>query len=109
MWDLLITIGNLIVVPSLVTMVLDKRLYVPRISSGMSLIGLTLVIAGLIGGGFVISSVVLGIIFAMWVFIFLFRGRAAGHEAAVVVPEVGTGILVAPEEPLAETGTLPGA
>lgn len=92
MWDLLVTIGNIIVIPALVTMVLDKKLYVPRISSGMSLIGLTLVIAGLVGGGFVLSPMVLGVITALWVFIFLFRGQPVGHEAAAVVPEVGTEI-----------------
>lgn len=92
MWDLLVTIGNLIVIPALVTMVLDKKLYVPRISSGMSLAGLGLVIGGLVGGGFILSPIVLGVIFAMWLFIFVFRAQPAGHEKAEVVPEVGAEI-----------------
>lgn len=92
MWDLLITVGNLIVIPSLITMVLDKKLYVPRISSGMSLVGLSLVIAGLVGGGFYMSASVLSVIAALWVFIFFFRAQAAGHEKTAVVPEVGTEI-----------------
>jgi hypothetical protein len=92
MWDLLITIGNLIVIPSLITMVMDKKLYVPRISSGMSLIGLALVIAGLIGGGFYMSASVLSIITALWVFIFFFRANPVGHQKAEVIPEVGAEI-----------------
>lgn len=92
MWDLLVTIGNLIVIPALLTMVLDKKLYVPRISSGMSLIGLSLVIAGLIGGGFILSPIVLGVITGMWVFIFFFRAQPLGHEETAVVPELGTEI-----------------
>ena len=99
MWDLLVTIGNIIVIPALLAMVLDKKLYVPRISSGVSLIGLSLVIIGLVGGGFVFSPIVLGVINALWVFIFFFRSQPVGHEAAVVVPEVGTEIHVSPDEP----------
>jgi hypothetical protein len=102
MWDLLVTIGNIIVIPALLNMVLDKKLYVPRISSGVSLIGLALVIAGLIGGGFVLSPIVVGVIAAFWLFIFLFRGQPVGHEAAMVVPEVGAEIYVSPEEPAPE-------
>lgn len=89
MWDLLVTIGNIIVIPALFMMVLDKNLYVPRISSGMSLVGLALVMAGLIGGGFILSPIVLGVITAMWVFIFLFRSQPVAHEKADVIPEVG--------------------
>ncbi len=92
MWDLLVTIGNLIVIPALLTMVMDKKLYVPRVSSGMSLIGLSLVMAGLIGGGFILSPIVLGVITSMWVFIFFFRAQPAGHEKTDVVPEVGAEI-----------------
>lgn len=99
MWDLLVTIGNIIVIPALLAMVLDKKLYVPRISSGMSLIGLSLVMAGLVGGGFVLSPIVLGVITAMWVFIFLFRSEPVGHEPTAVVPEIGTEIHVSPDEP----------
>ena len=97
MWDALITIGNVIVIPALVNMVLDKRLYVPRISSGVSLIGLALVIAGLIGGGFILSPIVVTVIAAMWLFIFLFRGQPIGHEQAAVVPEVGAEIRHTPD------------
>lgn len=104
MWDLLVTIGNLIVIPALLAMVLDKKLYVPRISSGVSLIGISLVIVGLIGGGFVFSPIVLAVIDAMWLFIFLFRSQPVGHEQAVVVPEVGTEIHVSGEEPAPKSG-----
>jgi hypothetical protein len=97
MWDALITIGNIIVIPALLAMVMDKKLYVPRVSSGMSLIGLSLVIAGLIGGGFVLSPIVLGVIAALWLFIFLFRAQPIGHEAAAVVPEIGTEIHKTPD------------
>jgi hypothetical protein len=99
MWDLLITIGNIIVIPALVAMVIDKKLYVPRISSGGSIVGLSLVIIGLIGGGFVLSPIVLGVITALWAFIFVFRAQSIGHEQAAVVPEVGTEIHVSTDEP----------
>jgi fatty acid desaturase len=92
MWDLLVTIGNIIVIPALLMMVLDKKLYVPRLSSAMSLVGLALVIAGLIGGGFILSPIVLAVITAMWLFIFLFRATPTGHEKTDVVPELGTEI-----------------
>ncbi|HVP06020.1 MAG TPA: hypothetical protein VMT90_10125 [Dehalococcoidia bacterium] len=98
MWDLLVTIGNLIVIPALLAMVLDKKLYVPRISSGGSLVGLALVIAGLIGGGFVLSPIVVSVIAAFWLFIFIFRGQPVGHHQAMVVPEIGAEIHVADEE-----------
>ena len=92
MWDALITVGNLIIIPALLTTVLDRRAYIPRLSSGVSLIGLGLVIVGLVGGGFLFSPIVLGVIGAMWVFIFLFRAQPAGHEETSVVPEVGAEI-----------------
>lgn len=97
MWDLLVTIGNIIVLPALLNMVLDKKLYVPRISSGVSLVGLALVIAGLIGGGFVLSPIVVAIIAVFWLFIFLFRGQPAGHHEAIVVPKVGAEIHKRPD------------
>jgi hypothetical protein len=98
MWDLLVTIGNLIVIPALLAMVLDKKLYVPRISSGVSLIGLSLVIVGLVGGGFIMSPIVLAVIEAMWVFIFFYRSQPVGHDATAVVPETGTEIHVSPDD-----------
>ncbi|MEO8458843.1 MAG: hypothetical protein ABI559_13655 [Chloroflexota bacterium] len=92
MWDLLVTLGNIIVIPALLMMVLDKKLYVPRLSSAMSLVGLTFVMIGLVGGGFILSPIVLGVITAMWLFIFLFRATPADHQKADVVPELGTEI-----------------
>jgi fatty acid desaturase len=95
MWDLLVTVGNIIVIPALVTMVLDKKLYVPRISSAMSLVGLGFVMVGLVGGGFILSPIVLGVITLMWLFIFLFRATPIAHQTDVV-PELGTEIHHSP-------------
>lgn len=75
MWDALITIGNLIVIPGLFSTVLNKQAFVPRVTSGTSVIGLSLVIAGLFGAGLMLSPIVLLIMNAMWAYIFLYRHR----------------------------------
>ncbi len=75
MWDVVIAIGNLILLPSLLPTLLDSRSYVPRITSGFAVIGLSFVVAGLIGEGFVISPVLTSTAVVLWAFIFLFRGK----------------------------------
>jgi hypothetical protein len=75
MWDVLITVGNLIIIPGLLSTVLDRRAYIPRTTSGTSIIGLTAVIAGLIGAGLFLSTAILTVIGGLWVYIFLFRNR----------------------------------
>lgn len=75
MWDLLATIGNIIIIPGLLSTVLDKRAYIPRVTSGVSLVGLALVIVGLFGAGLIYSPLILLVIGAMWGYIFLFRHR----------------------------------
>ena len=75
MWDILITVGNLIIIPAVLITVLDKRTYVPRWTSGVSVVGLSAVIVGLVGEGLVFSPIVLGVIAALWGYIFLFRHR----------------------------------
>ncbi len=75
MWDLVIAIGNLILLPSLLPTLLDSRSYVPRITSGFAVIGLSFVVVGLIGEGFVISPILTSAAVLIWTFIFLFRGR----------------------------------
>ena len=75
MWDLIIAIGNLILLPSLLPTLLDSRSYVPRITSGFAVIGLSFVVVGLIGEGFVISPVLTSLAVLIWTFIFLFRGK----------------------------------
>ncbi len=75
MWDALITAGNLVFIPGLLTMALNKRSYIPRLSSGISLIGVSTVIAGLIGAGLVLSPIVVAVIGLLWVYIFVFRGQ----------------------------------
>jgi hypothetical protein len=73
MWDALITAGNLIIIPALLTTALDRRAYIPRLTSGVSVIGLTAVMIGLIGAGLILSPIVVGIIGLLWLFIFLYR------------------------------------
>ena len=75
MWDFVIAIGNLILLPSLLPTLLDSRSYVPRITSGFAVIGLSFVVVGLIGEGFVISPILTSLAAALWAFIFLFRGK----------------------------------
>jgi len=75
MWDVVIAIGNLILLPSLLPTLLDTRSYVPRITSGFAVIGLSFVIVGLIGEGFVISPILTSTAVLLWGFIFLFRGN----------------------------------
>ncbi len=79
MWDLLITIGNLAIIPALLPTLANKRAYIPRFTSGLSVLGISTVTAGLIGAGLVLSPIVVGGIACMWALIFLFRGR---HEVA---------------------------
>ena len=75
MWDVTIAIGNLILLPSLLPTLLDSRSYVPRITSGFGVIGLSFVVTGLIGEGLVLSPVLTSVAVILWAFIFLFRGK----------------------------------
>lgn len=87
MWDALITLGNLVIVPSLIPTVLHKSAYVPRATSGLTVVGLTIVFVGVLGAELYMSAVALGAIWTLWVFIFVLRGdlrkaELAGREAA---------------------------
>ena len=75
MWDVTIAIGNVILLPSLLPTLLDGRSYVPRVTSGFGVIGLSFVVVGLIGEGFVISPFLTSSAVLLWAFIFLFRGK----------------------------------
>ncbi|RLC54903.1 MAG: hypothetical protein DRI30_08415 [Chloroflexi bacterium] len=75
MWDIVIAIGNVILLPSLLPTLLDNRSYVPRITSGFAVVGLSFIVAGLIGEGFVISPVLTSSAIVLWAFIYLFRGK----------------------------------
>ncbi|HEU4758591.1 MAG TPA: hypothetical protein VFT91_01285 [Dehalococcoidia bacterium] len=77
MWDVLVTLGNLAFIPALMPVILNKEAYVPRLTSGMSLLGVAVVIVGLTGAGLVLSPIVVAVIGMMWVLVFLFRGRPA--------------------------------
>ena len=86
MWDALITAGNLIIIPAMLKTVLDKQTYIPRLSSGLSLIGIAAVMVGLIGAGLYLSAAVIAVIGLMWGYLFLFRGRPAGSPV-VEIPD----------------------
>ena len=77
MWDALITAGNLVFIPGLLAIALNKRSYIPRLSSGISLVGVCTVIVGLLGAGLVLSPIVVAVIGLLWVYIFLYRGAPA--------------------------------
>ena len=82
MWDVLITLGNLIIVPSLIPTVLHKSAYVPRATSGLTVIGLSVVFAGVLGAELYLSAVALVGIWTLWVFIFVLRGNQRKAERA---------------------------
>lgn len=75
MWDALITLGNLIIIPAMLKTVLDKHTYIPRLSSGLSLVGIAAVLVGLVGAELYLSAIVISVIGAMWGYLFLFRAR----------------------------------
>ncbi len=74
MWDAIITLGNIAFIPALLPTVFSKRAYVPRLTSGVSMIGILVVVIGLMGAGLVLSPIVVGGVGVLWGFIFLFRG-----------------------------------
>lgn len=76
MWDVLITIGNLAFIPALLPTIVNRRAFIPRITSGMSMVGIATVIVGLVGAGLVISPIVVGAIGILWALIFVYRGRS---------------------------------
>ena len=78
MWDAIITIGNIAFIPALLPTILSKRAYVPRLTSGVSMIGILVVVIGLMGAGLVLSPIVVGGVGVMWGFIFFFRGASVG-------------------------------
>lgn len=87
MWDALITLGNLVIIPSLVPTLIHKSSYVPRATSGATVLGLSVVFIGVLGAELYLSAVALAFIWTLWAAIFIFRGdpqRAAraGNEAA---------------------------
>ena len=77
MWDVLLTIGNAAFIPALVPAVLDKRAFIPRQTSGLAVVGITIVIVALVGQGLVLSPLMAVVGDFMWIFIFLFRARPA--------------------------------
>ena len=76
MWDVLITLGNIAFIPALLPTIVNRNAYVPRLTSGISLLGIVVVIVGLTGAGLVLSAIVVAAIGMMWGLIFLFRGDA---------------------------------
>jgi hypothetical protein len=75
MWDVLLTIGNAVFIPSLVPALVDSRAYIPRQTSGLAMIGVCIVLVALVGQGLVWSPLIVAVIGLMWAFIFLFRAR----------------------------------
>jgi hypothetical protein len=78
MWDAVITVGNIAFIPALVPTLVSKRAYIPRLTSGMAVVGVLIVVLGLVGTGLVVSPVVVAAVGVMWGFIFVFRGENRG-------------------------------
>ena len=74
-WDVLLTLGTLLFIPGLMLTLLNREAYVPRLTSAVSVVGLTVIIVALIGAGLVLSPIVSTVIAVIWVFIFVFRGK----------------------------------
>lgn len=87
MWDALITIGNLVIIPALIPTVLNKHTYIPRVTSGISLIGVSVVVVGLIGEGLVASPIVLALIGLMWVAIFILRSTQVVEPVRLIAAD----------------------
>jgi tetrahydromethanopterin S-methyltransferase subunit F len=86
MWDILITIGNLLALPALVPTVIDRNAYVPRLTSGLTIAGLTIAVIGMFGSGLLFGPLALAGIDVMWVAIFVLRGteRVPGHSHVAI-------------------------
>ena len=74
-WDALISLGTVVFIPGLVPTLMSKEAYVPRVTSAVTLVGLSTIIVGLIGSGLVFSPIMSGMTLVMWVFIFFRRGK----------------------------------
>ena len=74
-WDVLVTLGTMVFIPGLVPTLMSKEAYVPRVTSAVTLVGLSTIIVGLIGSGLVFSPIMSGMTLVMWVFIFFRRGK----------------------------------
>ncbi len=72
--------GTILFVPGLMPTLLSREAYVPRFTSAVSVIGLTVIIVALIGTGLVLSPIVSTVIAVIWVFIFVFRGKRSPLE-----------------------------
>jgi len=74
-WDILLTGGTALFIPGLMPTLFSREAYVPRATSAVTVVGLTAIIAGLIGSGLVLSPIVSSVTAVMWVFIFFRRGK----------------------------------
>ena len=74
-WDLLITAGSIIFIPSLLPTLFNKNAYIPKLTSVPTTIGLLIIVAGFIGLGLVTSPIITIITAILWGFIVLFRGN----------------------------------
>ena len=79
-WDVLLTFGTILFIPGLMLTLLSREAYVPRLTSAVSVVALTVIIVALIGTGLVLSPIVSTVIAVIWVFIFVFRGKRSPLE-----------------------------
>ena len=79
-WDVLLTFGTILFIPALMPTLLSREAYVPRLTSAVSVVALTVIIVALIGTGLVLSPIVSTVIAVIWVFIFVFRGKRSPLE-----------------------------
>ena len=92
------TIGNLAFVPALWQSVRDRRTFVSRKSSGLIVLGMCGVIAGLVGSGLYLTSAIGSVVGAMWLFVFLFRDKPGVIEPIEVIGSAARGPAELAEE-----------
>jgi hypothetical protein len=80
MWDILLTVASAIFISSLLPTLFDSRSYVPRQTSGLSIVGLSLVGTGLAGEGLVMSASLTVVAIVLWLFVFAFRGKPQAED-----------------------------
>jgi len=75
MWDYLAAAGTLVLLPALIPTLLNPKAYVPRLTSGLTALGLAALTVALFGAGLTLMALVDVGSTACWLGIFVLRGR----------------------------------
>lgn len=75
MWDYLAAAGTLILLPALIPTLLNSKAYVPRLTSGLTALGIAMIAVGLFFANLPLTALVDVGSTACWIGVFVFRGR----------------------------------